>query len=417
MVTNNTKYLCQRPGRAGWYVRYPIPRQYRSLLKRACIERKAGESLAEAKRNQFLILHEIDQEVLQSVGELDAVDSLVNNIRRFGGSEVEAIELQPDGTEETIKLGADEVLQWTTDPSKQRTKDQSQALEIVTAGGKKILDVMEERRLVEHPQPRTYRNWTNGVQQFLETTNVQYMHNISKQHAVHYKNSLLKRGLEGSTVKNYLTVLKALWNYGVDHGYATSNPFDGLTKKLQGSKKKPLPDQQLMTRADAIAWKSVDLRYMIMKYTGCRASECNGLRYQDLQEEMVSFVEWETDAQVRHLKGRESDERKVPMHPELLRFIDTNNIDLNQTGPIWPTAYKKSEQSWGAGWAGSFKEKFAFTSHDLRRIAVTQLNLAGVSPFILYAITRHTIPGMSAVVDQYTRPKPADLLAAISIIN
>ena len=34
-------------------------------------------------------------------------------------------------------------------------------------------------------------------------------------------------------------------------------------------------------------------------------------------------------------------------------------------------------------------------AHDLRSFAVTKLTLEGVTPFIIYEITRHSIPGIS----------------------
>ena len=57
------------------------------------------------------------------------------------------------------------------------------------------------------------------------------------------------------------------------------------------------------------------------------------------------------------------------------------------------------------------------SSHYLRRFGVTLLNLAGVSPYIIYAITRHKIEGMSDINLLYTRPSIDDLREIIEYLN
>jgi hypothetical protein len=48
---------------------------------------------------------------------------------------------------------------------------------------------------------------------------------------------------------------------------------------------------------------------------------------------------------------------------------------------------------------------------------VTQLAVAGVSPFLINAITRQKIPGLSEVVELYVRPSAKELRAAIELIK
>ena len=66
---------------------------------------------------------------------------------------------------------------------------------------------------------------------------------------------------------------------------------------------------------------------------------------------------------------------------------------------------------------GEYSKKYGLPSHDLRRFGVTLLKLAGVSPYIMYAITRHKIEGMSDINLLYTRPSIDDLREIIEYLN
>ena len=118
---------------------------------------------------------------------------------------------------------------------------------------------------------------------------------------------------------------------------------------------------------------------------------------------------------VRRLKGRSSDERTVPINSALHEVL--KGMPLTQrTVPIWPTRYKSTNDSWGAHHTGEYTDKYGFSSHKLRSYAITRLTLNGVSPFIIYEITRHKIAGLSDVIQQYTRPSTDELRQAMEIL-
>ena len=48
--------------------------------------------------------------------------------------------------------------------------------------------------------------------------------------------------------------------------------------------------------------------------------------------------------------------------------------------------------------SNGFWNKYGIRAHDLRAFAITKLTLKGASPFIIYEITRHTIPELSDVL-------------------
>ena len=153
-----------------------------------------------------------------------------------------------------------------------------------------------------------------------------------------------------------------------------------------------------------------DYAYSILRYTGCRSNEANGLRHCDidLKNRTINFVQWEGDGRKRHLKGKEKDERLIPISTGLYEELKDLELDGSEN-PIWPRQYKPKGETWGQSWASDFKHKYnagksGYTSHDLRRWIVTELTMANVSPFIIFAITRQTVPGSSEVVQVYVRP-------------
>ena len=60
--------------------------------------------------------------------------------------------------------------------------------------------------------------------------------------------------------------------------------------------------------------------------------------------------------------------------------------------------------------------KYGVRAHDLRAFAITKLTLEGVSPFIIYEITRHSIPGLSDVLKIYKRPSVEDVIQTMELI-
>ena len=149
----------------------------------------------------------------------------------------------------------------------------------------------------------------------------------------------------------------------------------------------------------------------------------------DLKEKVIHFKQWEKivtyeklrggkrkETQIRKFKTGSKDERSLPMSTALFEAI--KDMKLNQSDdPIWPLRYKSTNDSWGAHWVSDYPNKYKLRSHDLRRYVVTQLTLSGVSPFIIYEITRHKIEGMSEVVSMYTRPSTKELQEAMELLS
>ena len=97
------------------------------------------------------------------------------------------------------------------------------------------------------------------------------------------------------------------------------------------------------------------------------------------------------------------------MTEALFEAIKNMPIIEKSDDPIWPLRYKQTNDSWGSHWVSEYRNKYNLASHDLRRYVITKLNLAGVSPYIIYEVTRQKMEGMSDVTIRYTRPTTEEL--------
>ena len=211
----------------------------------------------------------------------------------------------------------------------------------------------------------------------------------------------------------------------------------GLKKRLGESERKPLQSREVFEQASEKASstsaqrKNKDYAFLIQRYTACRGGEANGLRHCDidLEERTITFEPWEKIVKYQKIRGgvrsermnrrlkSVKDKRTIPISTKLYEAIKDMPLINDCDDPIWPLRYKATNDGWGGHHLGEYTKKYGFPSHDLRRFGVTLLNLAGVSPYIMYAITRHKIEGMSDINLLYTRPSIDDLREIIEYLN
>jgi len=232
-------------------------------------------------------------------------------------------------------------------------------------------------------------------------------------------------------------LLISFWNCSIEHEIVEKNIWTGLKKRLPAPGTKLLQTDEIVKAATQKAAtitshrKKKDYQFLIQRYTGCRKGEAAGLRHSDidLKEKVIRFIQWEQwveyekirggkrrEKQIRKFKTGNKDERVLPMNKALYESIQDMELEDNNN-PVWPLRYKSIDDSWGSHHVSEYRSKYGFTSHELRRLAVTKLTLAGISPFIIYEITRHKIEGMSDVIQMYTRPTVDELKEAIEILT
>ena len=277
-----------------------------------------------------------------------------------------------------------------------------------------------EQRLREAGSTDPIANWKSRLKMLSNWAGTEYLGGLSKEDCVKYKGVLLDRNSH-QTVRTTINTLKSFWNWGRDNNQVDSNPWDGLTRKLAGPEKKPAIATEVMSAARAKADERNDIQFWIQTHTGCRKQCHGGLRWCDIDidNKLIHFKLWEQDGRVRRLKGNAKDERTVPISSKLMAKLEVmlpEEFTNNSTDWIWDD-YKQVLQSWGVRWAERLTDAYGFSSHNLRSYVVTQLINTNTSPFILYEVTRHKIPGLSDIASVYVRPKLVELRAVLELLE
>ncbi len=389
--------LFQRPGRSGWYINVPVPKHLRATLKKGSVFKKAGNTYKEACRNAPQLELFIMQGWEEQDTPLASAESIYGDLSKV--TEQESDDIQHA---------------FLADP--RITEKEARAIGSALKGRDTWQDWIRKRIKHEDPAGSTITGWNSYLNLLAQWYGDDYLHGLTEEDAVRYKEHLLER-MERSSARKVISCHKGFWNWAKAHKQLKVNIWEGLTRRLDSTKKKPLPDESVIDLATRKAIEKRDYRYLIMRFTGCRSNESNGLRHCDidLDKRTITFCEWSKDGMERRLKGREKDERTIPICSQLFESLKSIELD-GSDNPIWSSAYKAKQRTWGAHWTSDFRSKYVFVSHDLRRNAVTKLSLAGVSPFIIHAITKQKVPGMSEVIATYTRPTTEQLREAMELL-
>ena len=427
--------LIQIKGRKGYYINIAVPRPLRKLMGKTTIQKKAGDTLEAAKRvlvEEQSKAHKLfDRAWLQVNGQDDLrtlyrawkeSDSKGEKQEGFSSSEVLS-------AEEMLDIEVESKVAWNCNPEKPwelvLTKEEEKILSVATALKEGLHHWEEwaaERVLTSGTvTPLAKKRWETIIRKFSEWSGEEYPDRSTKQQAVEYKKHLLTRTsrtggpAKQSTVAKELRDLSGFWNWARRHEWVKLNIWEGLASGLDQSELHALPSKELIEAADALAFDKRDIMYLIQRFTGCRKQAVCGLRGRDidLEKNLIHFVEYKEDGRARRLKN--GQEAHVPVHPKLLPILKKAKVTMPD-GAIWPEQYKASEETWGDRYADSFKDKYGFNSHDLRRIVETQMAEKNISPYVAFHITGHRVPGMSKVTQRYVRPSQEDLRKVIEQI-
>ena len=427
--------LIQIKGRRGFYTNITVPLKHRKTLGKSVIQKKAGDTLQEAQQKLWEEQSKA-RDLFQRLEQETPEGQLRARFREWQQIEAEQMAkgIEPTdlelSAEESLELQINEAV-WPTadpiDPTEGRLSRKDRKLLEEAKALKEGLhhweEWLSERAITSGGvSPLVEKRWRTVLKSFVEWSKEEYPERVEKKTAADYKRHLLTRtNRQGrtskqSTVAKDIRDLSAAWKWATQHGFAKVNIWEGLARNLETSKPRSLPDKNTIREADERAAANTDLKYLIQRFTGCRKQGVCGLRKQDidLEDQLIHFVEYEEEGKVRKLKG--GQELHVPIHRTLLPFL-LDAIPTFQDGPLWPEEYKAREESWGDRYGDSFKDRYGFNSHDLRRIVETQMAKANVSPYFAFYVTGHRVPGMSDVTTKYVRPTAEELRQVVELIE
>ena len=293
--------LIQIKGRRGFYANITVPLKHRKTLGKSVIQKKAGDTLQEARQKLWEEQSKA-RDLFQRLEQETPEGQLRARFREWQQIEAEqkASGVEPNewelSAEESLDLVIHEAI-WpkadSTNPTKWRVnKDEEKLLKEAEALKKGLHhweEWLSERRVTSGGvSPLVEKRWRTVLKSFVEWSKEQYPERVEKKTAAAYKRHLLTRtNKQGrtskqSTVAKDIRDLSAAWKWATQHGFAKGNIWEGLARNLEVSKPRSLPDKNTIREADERAAAKTDLKYLIQRFTGCRKQGVCGLRRQDI---------------------------------------------------------------------------------------------------------------------------------------
>ena len=423
----------QRSGRSGWYLGVSVPKSIRKKLGKNEVHRKVGNTHKEALINKSKVEAEIQRSFgveLNQLSLVDEVTAMYESNPNYKG--IKSIAEIPAKEKELLK----DIHQVDYDNLGNPTTPEEAALWKALEGETTWQQWVNRRILTENISKATVRNWESRLKLVSAWKGTDFLSDLTKTDALNFKDYALRKGHLGSSVKNMIGCLSGFWNWGKDNGIIKENIWEGLKKRLPDPAPRELPPRSVLISATEKAAtttpnrKEKDYAFLITRYTGCRTGAANGLRHCDIDlgNKTIRFANWEKvvtykkirggkrrENQVRRLKTSK-DERTIPMSSKLYEAIKDLPLIKGSDDPIWPRRYKANDDSWGHHHSNEYRNKYGVRAHDLRSFAITKLTLEGVSPFIIYEIARHSIPGLSDVLKVYIRPSLEEVRQTMELI-
>ena len=423
----------QRAGRSGWYLGVSVPKSIRKKLGKNEVHKKVGNTHKEALINKSRVEAEIQRSFgveLNHLSLVDEVTAMYESNPNYKG--IKSIADIPTEEKQLLR----DIHQVDYDSIGNPTTPEEAALWKALNGQTTWHQWINRRVMTENISKATVKNWESRLKMLSTWKGTDYLTDLTKTDALNFKDYALRKGHIGSSVKNIIGCLSGFWNWGKDNQIIKENIWEGLKKRLPDPAPRELPDRSILISATEKAStttpnrKEKDYAFLITRYTGCINGAANGLRHCDidLENKTITFTNWEKvvtykkirggkrrENQVRRLKTSK-DERTIPMSTNLYEAIKDIPLYKGSDDPIWPRRYKANDDSWGHHHSNEYRNKYGVRAHDLRAFAITKLTLEGVSPFIIYEITRHSIPGLSDVLKVYTRPSLEEVRQTMELI-
>jgi integrase len=217
------------------------------------------------------------------------------------------------------------------------------------------------------PRPKTLHEWKMTVRRFYEVVGAEVaVRDITKQHAIAFKNAMLKmpramsndlraksvpeivrelgatkvQRVSAGTVQKHFSALNSLMEYAKKHDLADSNPFENMKPANPAAEKERrlsfdaddlraifgspmyrgcLSETRRTTEGKEVVRDAKFWLPLLALYTGARLDELGQLVVADAKTDSgITYLDLNTIDEGKHIKNSGS-RRKVPVHPELVR--------------------------------------------------------------------------------------------------
>jgi integrase len=204
-----------------------------------------------------------------------------------------------------------------------------------------LLDAWEKERQVGE---KTRYSWERIVQTLVRQMGHDDAARVTEDDVIAWKNSLVQSGLAPRTIRNRLTVLKALYNYAVVNKLVVSSPAAHvrfLVKRKSKTRRGYTDEEARLILLAAREESEPHKRWVpwLCAFTGARLDEICGAMASDV-ETVAGIPCLHIRADKREGKAslkNETSERTVPLHSAVIeeRFFDYL-ASLSKDGPLFP---------------------------------------------------------------------------------
>jgi integrase len=210
----------------------------------------------------------------------------------------------------------------------------------------------------------------------------------------------------GDVTRNRVrTTLSTFFSWAIGQGYVTANPVISTTRAEETTRDRVLSPAELRTIWKALPADQFGAIMKLLALTGQRAGEIAGLRWTEIQDDLISLPGERTKNHRPHT---------VPLSPVAQAIItaqpqrtttDGKPRDLifgNGEGPFSGWSKAKDELDAAINKANG-KALAHWTPHDLRRSLATHSAEMGIAPHIIEAALNHVSGHKAGVAGIYNR--------------
>jgi len=276
------------------------------------------------------------------------------------------------------------------------------------------------------PAQKTRDKADRVVDDFDQVTGSLSIKNVTPDHVQRYKEHLLAAGTSRATARNKLGMLRAIIRFARANRIISSDPCEGIEIALSDlrRKRRDAYDEQALRsvftssiytaddRPRAGAGEAAYWLPLLAIYTGARLNELGQLRVKDVVKEpyldgrgkqksawVIRFVEDEADG--LKLKNGQSDERRVPVHAELIKlgfvkFVEAaGEAQQARLFPaLLPDKYGTVTAQWSKWYGRHLRQKCgvsrkAITFHSFRHTFKHCARQSKLAPDVQNEITGH----------------------------
>ena len=406
------------------------PNEFRTKKGSNTVRKKAGSTRDEALKNALRIEAEVLKQ-WQAEADADPFNAAIQRSKTYEMPIDEALETELERANYKRSEVARIMLAAEADPTELRkqgitvdvSRKEQAKLQELNATCRPWQQWVKERQTIEDRAASTVRNWNTKFSNLSDWYGSNTVGMMTRKDANAFKLHLAQKGTAVSYITNYIGTLSGFWNWARTSGeLETENIWTGLKKGLPKPKKRAAIPEETMLAAMEKADRLQDIRFWFGRYQGLRKEDYCGLRWCDLdmQSGVMHLVRYEWKGKKRNLKLKEGGERAIPIHSKLQERIEQmlpDAVTRNDDAPIWPTDYKPSLENWGCTWAAKHSYRYGYGSHALRSYVVTQMMQKNINPYYLHAITGHTVPGSSKVVQGYVAPTIEQVREVLELLD